>query len=229
MEKISPQDALQHLGGNKSVKVYVPTRGTGSLPFEGLAQLVSATVIKVNFPPDTLPRNVDPRGEFKLAIVSAGPTISVHGHVRQVVNDRQLLLEATEAYEHPQKREHFRIDVDVPVRYWRCSDEPDYIPELFRAPSERINLSGGGMMFTAEFAPAVGQKLGFELSIPGPPRTLVRCEGRVLRVVERGANAWGVAVHFIDLDDEDQETLISFCFSEQRRQLRTKVEVAGLR
>ncbi|KIH75643.1 PilZ domain-containing protein [Geoalkalibacter ferrihydriticus] len=227
MEKISPQAALQHLGGRKSVKVYLPTRGTGSLPFEGIAQPVTATVVKVSFPPDTLPRNIDPQGEFKLAIVVAGPTISVHGHIRQVVNDRQVLLEATEAYEHPQKREHFRIDVDVPVRYWRCSDEPDYIPELFESPRERINLSGGGMMFTAVLTMAVGQKLGFELSIPGPPREIVRCEGRVVRVVEQGAAGWSVAVYFTEIEDEDQETLISYCFSEQRRQLRTKVEVAG--
>ncbi|MDO3377868.1 flagellar brake protein [Geoalkalibacter halelectricus] len=227
MEKISPQAALQHLGGRKSVKVYLPTRGTGTLPFEGIAQPVTTSVIKVSFPPDTLPRNIDTAGEFKLAIAEAGPSISVHGYVRQVVNDRQVLLEAVEAYQHPQKREHFRIDVDVPVRYWRYSDEPDYRPEILQSPTERINLSGGGMMFVAEFKVAEGQKLCFELSIPGPPREIVRCEGRVVRVTERGESAWGVAVHFIDLDDEDQETLISYCFSEQRRQLRTKVEVAG--
>ncbi len=215
------------MGGKKSVKIYLPTKGAGSLPFEGTAQPVASTLIKVNFPPDTLPLNLDPDGEFKLSIQLVGPTVALHGLIKQIVNDRQLVLEVTEAYEHPQKREHFRIDVNVPVRYWRWSDEEDYRLELFQSPQERINLSGGGMFFVAEFAVAVGQKLGLELSLPGPPRAIVRCEGRVVRAVPQGEDKWGVAVYFTDIEDEDQEEIISCCFSEQRRQLRTKVDVLG--
>jgi c-di-GMP-binding flagellar brake protein YcgR len=36
-----------------------------------------------------------------------------------------------------------------------------------------------------------------------------------------------VALHFTDIEDEDQEEVISYCFAEQRRQLRTKVDVVG--
>jgi len=227
MERISPQDALQHLGGKKSVKVYLPTKGTGSLPFEGVAMPVAATLIKVNFLPDFVPNNIDQDGEFKLSIQVAGPTVALHGVVKQIVNDRQLVLEVTDAYEHPQKREHFRIDLDLPVRYWRHAEDEDGRPEIFQSPSERVNLSGGGIFFVAEFNPVVGQQLGLELSIPGPPRTVVRCLGRVVRSTPRGEKLWGVALHFTDIEDEDQEEVISYCFAEQRRQLRTKVDVVG--
>lgn len=229
MEKISLQVALQHLGGKKSVKVYVPTRGTGTIPLEGIAQPVTTSVIKVLFPPDALPTNVDPRGEFKLAIFVAGPTIAVHGRIRQIVNDRQLLLELREAYEHPQKREHFRIDVDLPVRYWRHEDGVEEPAEIFVSPSERINLSAGGMMLVVELAVELEDLLGVELRLPGPPREIVRAVAKVVRVVERGANRWAVGLCFIDLEKEARETLVSFCFAEQRRQLRTKVQVAGPR
>jgi c-di-GMP-binding flagellar brake protein YcgR len=50
----------------------------------------------------------------------------------------------------------------------------------------------------------------------------------VVRIVSRGENDLEVGLRFVEIDPDDRESIIVFCFAEQRRQLRDKVEVAGL-
>jgi c-di-GMP-binding flagellar brake protein YcgR len=127
-----------------------------------------------------------------------------------------------------QRREYFRVNVNFPVRYWHVAKDEAQIPPSVSVVRETINLSGGGMMIRVSTPLFTGKKLGLELDLPCSPRRRIRCVGQVVRIVSRGEKDLEVGLHFVEIDPDDRESIIVFCFAEQRRQLRDKVEVAGL-
>jgi hypothetical protein len=225
MLKVSISDAFEHIEGEKAVKIDVPQKGKSSLPLECIVRPVELPHLTARFQPDELPADIDLDEECLIIFNIGGPSISINARIERVVSGRLLVLEAIEAYQHPQKREHFRIDVDVPVKYWYLTgdEEPKPLPALRKT----VNLSGGGVMIGVSTPVSTGQKLGLELILPGPPRETIRCVGRVVRIIQRGENDLDVGLHFVEIDPDDQESIIAFGFAEQRKQLRDKVRVTG--
>lgn len=228
MENVPVQSTVEKIGERHPVKVYLPIQDGGKIPLEGIGHVEAATILRVNFSSESIPDNVNKMGEFRLFFNQGGPTFSLCGGIRQVVDENQIFLTVEEAFEHPQKRQHFRINVEVPVKYWK-DDDSVLVPEIRPALSDRVNLSAGGIMFKADINASPGEYLGLEISIPGPKPATVRCTGEIVRVSNRGRNSRDVALKFTEIEEQDQEKIFRFCFSEQRQQLRKKVEVAGMK
>ncbi|RNC67276.1 MAG: PilZ domain-containing protein [Desulfuromonadales bacterium] len=91
-------------------------------------------------------------------------------------------------------------------------------------PSFRANLSGGGMRIKVSELVEAGTLLEIILFLPHPQPRAVCAVAEVLRCQEitlsweRGTH-YHLSVKFILIGDSDRESVISYLFSEQRRQL----------
>lgn len=89
---------------------------------------------------------------------------------------------------------------------------------------QSINLSGGGFRFRIHQFAAPGTKMLVDLFLPvAPTRVIstlaevVRCNEIALRL-EKGTS-FSTAMQFLEIDENDRETIISFLFMEQRKGL----------
>ena len=69
------------------------------------------------------------------------------------------------------------------------------------------DLSVGGVYFDRAIPHPVGSKVELSFSLPGTDRTIV-CAGEVVNVPD--AHKYGMGVHFLDLQPEDEAGLIQF-------------------
>jgi len=89
---------------------------------------------------------------------------------------------------------------------------------------QSINLSGGGFRFRNHQFAAPGTRMLVDLFLPVAPTRVIstlaeviRCNEIALRL-EKGT-CFSTAMRFLEIDENDRETLISFLFMEQRKGL----------
>jgi len=55
---------------------------------------------------------------------------------------------------------------------------------------------------------------------------VIECVGKVVRTFNLGGTLQA-AMSFTDIEEDDQDAIVAYCFAEQRRQLRLKVHIMG--
>jgi c-di-GMP-binding flagellar brake protein YcgR len=119
----------------------------------------------------------------------------------------------------PEKREHFRISVVLPLHY-RLTGEPAGEP----SPAE-VNISGGGIGFvtTRQFNP--DDSLDLRLVLPDTQS--IHAAAKVVRIapIARDKSSHLVGARFTAIGDEDRERLISFIFRLQAERRRSHFDV----
>ncbi|ANA41226.1 MULTISPECIES: PilZ-like domain-containing protein [Geobacter] len=104
-------------------------------------------------------------------------------------------------------------------------------------PSARANLSGGGMRFRVSEEVASGTLMLVSLFLPHPQPRMICVLAEALRCSEitltlQAGTHYSLSMRFITISDKDREAVISYLFSEQRRELMSKsdrIQVGGRR
>lgn len=180
-------------------------------------------VLLAHFPDETFSvLSLDQQGKVFCFCSSHDMLFHIDAQIDKVLGERDLQLIVLGVKAYPQRRRFFRVDADVVLKYWPLEPVGRYANESERM---RINLSAVGMRFeTPQFLRHV-DKLGLELNLGGT-FGVVRCIGRVVRVsVIEDRRVEAVAIDFEEITRSEQEKIFRFCLTEQRRQIRLKVQV----
>lgn len=159
------------------------------------------------------------------------------------LSGRKLGLRLFGNVEEQQRRQYFRLDLSMPFRYavaeggkfeavvdaWLAEREKllargDNGKEIL---PEQANLSAGGIRFTTREKLDQGTYVTMTMFLATEPPRLVHTVGKVVRSnelqLEFGiAIRFTTALEFVCIDEGDRDAVITFLFSEQRRQLQRR-------
>jgi hypothetical protein len=85
-----------------------------------------------------------------------------------------------------------------------------------------VNISASGIRFTANEPHEAGEVVELKMLLPMSPPLGVIAYGQVARVEKLVSGGYGVALHFVDMDDETQETIIQYVLKRQRETMRNR-------
>lgn len=217
--------ALDHLKEYRVVQIDLPRNDGGSTVVDGVALATEPPVFEVTFLPDQLqPATFDDQAGCRVSFLAPnGSAQNLHAEVISVVSDTKLMLRALETFTHNQKRAYFRVDADLSVSYWPMADETTNAKSV-QTP---VNISGGGIRIPVKDAMREGSQVGLEIIVDNPRPRVIECVAVVVRAFRLGG-VMQLALRFVDIEEEDQDAIVAYCFAEQRKQLRLKVHMMGV-
>ena len=217
--------ALDHLKEYRVVQISLPRAGGEISVVEGVAMATDPPVFEVTFLPDQLqPSTFDDQSGCRLSFTAPnGSPQTLVAEVLKVVGETKLQLRALDSASHDQKRSHFRVDADIAVSYWPLDEEDANA----RSALKPVNLSGGGIRIPVQEALRDGCPVGLEIILDAPRPRVIECQASVVRSFRMGG-VQQLALKFVHIEEEDRDALVSYCFAEQRKQLRMKVHLSGL-
>ncbi|MCD6527773.1 MAG: PilZ domain-containing protein [Desulfuromonas sp.] len=191
---------------------------------EAVARIIAQPYLEVKFRPGELPMDkVRAGGKMLLSLDTRAGTVSMYAHIDEIVSPRVLRLLGAESFAFAQQREYFRVNTSIKVVYAKETLSSNPSPKV---PTATINLSGNGVLISVEEKLAVGDLFEVEFHLPDA-NSVVTCRSMIVRVDEKLRGGYEVAMKFHAIEPEDLDRLISFCLAEQRRLLRTKVQIVG--
>jgi len=101
----------------------------------------------------------------------------------------------------------------------------DDFRNLMQSSPRPVNVSATGLRMVSEQSLMVGDIIEIGLILPQVPLLFISTPGEVVRsklVRTGGRDAFAIALHFLDLSDNDREDLIRYLFKRQREQLRQR-------
>lgn len=104
-----------------------------------------------------------------------------------------------------ERRDYFRVDVALPVAYWREADHVQTKLDLMP-----VNISGSGMRFVAERPLAVGDQVSIRIGLPSG---IVPARAKVVRVQGKAETGSSVSMQFTAIGSHDQERLLEYMFA----------------
>ena len=216
---------LDHLNEYRVVKVVLPLQEGAQQLIDGVAKTTTPPQFEITFLPDQLnAENIETKDPCQISFDDAGTTKSIRAMITEVLSDAKLQLEMLESFTHAQKRAYFRVDADLSVSYWLLSESSP----LAKSINTPVNISGGGVRLPVDSALPEGTEIGLEIVLEIAQPRVIECVAQVVRTYDMGGGAKQVALSFVDIELEDQDAIVSYCLSEQRKQLRLKVQVLGL-
>jgi c-di-GMP-binding flagellar brake protein YcgR len=146
-----------------------------------------------------------------------------------------LVLDMPEQLDRVQRRQHFRLEIDLPIRY-------RIRPNALMKDSPRFqtthtkNISGGGLQISdldsVKLDPVKkGTMLDLLIELPDrnkDPQTIVahpviiECTGKVVSIRGNGDQKPAFGIEFSHIEEQDREKLINFIFEEQTLQMRMR-------
>lgn len=125
---------------------------------------------------------------------------------------------------HVQRREHFRVDAELPITFKLTNSEAP--PSFDERHAKTSNLSGGGLLFLTE-GPSGEEgelreraRLLIDFSIPSMARITSEAEivrTNVVRALRQSTIA-SVAAKFVGLSERERDKLIRYLFELQRNE-----------
>ena len=217
--------ALNHLKEYRVVKVTLPRLDGEESVVDGVAIAKAPPIFEITFLPDQLqPATFDEQAGCRISFTAPnGSQQNLSAEVVKVASDTQLQLRALATSSQPQQRAYFRVDAALSVSYWPIETE-DANAQSVQTP---VNLSGGGIRIPVKEAMPDGSKVGLEIIIDGPTPRIIECTATVVRSFLL-SGVTQLALRYIDIEEEDQDSLIAYCFAEQRKQLRLNVHMLGM-
>lgn len=135
------------------------------------------------------------------------------------------VIDKPEVIQRMQRRTHVRLEASLPVLYTILARPNDPNPELsaqqnmtvFRGRTQ--DISGGGSMLVLDQKLDSGTLVDMEVQLR--PRETINLLGEIVRIIkseERGriVEHW-TGVKFLDVNEREMDTIVSFIFEEQRR------------
>lgn len=215
--------ALDHLEDYRVVKVVLPLQEGAQQLIDGVAKITTSPQFEIIFLPDQFnPESLVTKDPCQVSFDVGGSTQSIRAMITEVLSGAKLQLEMVESFTHQQKRAYFRVDADLSISYWLLT-ETSPLAKSIRTP---INISGGGLRLPVDDTLPTGAEIGLEIVLEINQPRVIECVARVVRTLDMGGSKQ-VALSFVDIEQEDQDAIVSYCLSEQRKQLRLKVQVLG--
>jgi len=217
--------ALDHLKEYRVVQITLPRHDGESSLVDGVALAKDPPVFEVTFLPDQLqPATFDEQAGCRVSFVDPkGSKQQFSAEVINVASDTKLLLRALDSSGPAQKRAYFRVDAALSVSYWPI-DVEETSAQSVQTP---VNLSGGGIRIPVKEAMPDGSKVGLEIILDVPRPRVIECTAVTIRSFLL-SGVMQLALRFVDIEEEDQDALVAYCFAEQRKQLRLKVHMMGI-
>ncbi|EAT15849.1 PilZ domain-containing protein [Desulfuromonas acetoxidans] len=206
------------------LRVYILLADDVKVRLEAVARIIAEPYLEIKFRPDELPMDkVRIGGKLLLSLDTRVGTVSMYAHIDEVVNSRVLRVMGLESFAYSQQREYFRVNTAIKVVYSKETLSSNPSPKV---PTATVNLSGNGVLISAEEQFTAGDTYELEFHLPDA-NCLLFCKGLVVRVDEKLRGGYEVAMTYHSIEPEDRDRIISFCLAEQRRLLRTKVQIVG--
>lgn len=203
------------------VRINVPLIGRRVLALDCVPDDTTPPFFEVTFLPGQLPFDqIDVGGQCSLSFDVGGLVYVVRANIDRVIPPRRLRLAKVQSYSNIQKRDYFRVDAELSLFY--RTEEP---PLQRRIHNTTVNLSGGGIRFPVEGNFRMRDKVEVKLSLKGSPEVDTECTGRVVRIDEGQDGQVEIALAFVEISPKDRDRIISYCFSQQREQLRKRIKV----
>jgi hypothetical protein len=89
---------------------------------------------------------------------------------------------------------------------------------------ESINISGSGVLLNCDHPLEMNEL--YEITFYFPEQMPQKCTARAVRMHKKLRGGFEIALHYVAIEPEVRDILISFCLAEQRRALRTKVQIS---
>ena len=158
-------------------------------------------------------------------------TVSVATTIQAIKEPSSLELVARETTAHTQTRTFFRVDASTRVA------ASSVIPEemaregegSWRLLGDTVDLSGSGLLCSFSEPLAKGVQVKIELTLPTQGMEIITAFGHVVRSRKIENHLYHIALHFDRIDAESQDKIMACCFELQRRHLRMRVRLQGLK
>ena len=205
------------------LRAFIIQEDGSKVRLEAVARIIAEPYLELKFRPNELPIElIKMAGKILLSLDTRAGTVSMYTHVDEVISPRVLRVLGTESFSFAQQREYFRVNTAIKVLY--CKETMSSVLSTVEQ-SVTVNMSGSGTLISSESRAEMGDT--FELEFHVPEADPIECKGLVVRVDDKLRGGYELALHFHNIEHEDRDRVISFCLAEQRRQLRTKVQIAG--
>jgi len=203
------------------VRINVPLIGRRMLALDCVPESTDPPFFEVAFFPGQLPVDeIDMGGQCTISFDVGGLVYVVRANIDAIISPLRLRLANVQSYSNMQKREYFRVDTELSLLYQSDRDNEEQ-----PVPNAKVNLSGGGIRFPVEDRFRMRDKVDVKLSLKGLPEIDAECTGRVVRIDEGHDGGIEIALAFIEISPKDRDRIISYCFAQQRQQLRKRVKV----
>lgn len=217
--------ALDHLKEYRVVQIALPRVDGESTVVDGVARATDPPVFEITFLPDQLQSATfdDQTGCRITFTIENGSKQTLNAEVLTVVGDTKLMLRAMESFSQTQKRSYFRVDAALSVSYWPVDVDDGGACSV----QASVNISGGGIRIPVKESMSEGSKVGLEIILDVPRPRVIECVATVVRAFKL-EGSMQLALNYVDIEEEDQDAIVAYCFAEQRKQLRLKVHMMGI-
>lgn len=212
---------IELLADNQVVRINIPLIGRRVLALDCIPENTTPPFFEVSFVPDQLPVDeLDLGGQCTISFDIGGLVYVVRANIDKVLSSQRLRLANVQSYSNMQKREYFRIDTEVSLIYQTADHETGR-----EAPNTKVSLSGGGIRFPVDSKFRMRDKVDVKLCLKDFPEVDAECIGQVVRIDETHDGQMEIALSFVEISPQDRDKIISYCFAQQREQLRKRVQV----
>ncbi len=186
-------------------------------------RLTPSSLLDVRFEPNEfLLEELDRSGRCQVIFEAGRSFFSIRCRIKRVLEGGRLFLKAEAASKHGDPRHHFRVDADAYLRFWPVSSPRPDLSSLVP-----VNLSGGGLRFSTDSPPHLGQKTAIELVLPGKKAIFIECVGQVVGLSESPEGSCDVGLEIVQISSEHLDRLMEFCLGAKFRQMRAKTDFLG--
>jgi c-di-GMP-binding flagellar brake protein YcgR len=213
---------LKYMQDLPVVKVVIQTTTTSFLMECKIVSITPSYFEIELFPHQVGFSNVNYADSCVVSCEKGGQVFYIDARIDLIISEKCLRLVTRKVATRSQQRGYFRVDAVIYLKFWLVEKENEGQPNIVH---QRISLSGNGLRFTTEKPLYVGQLIPLELCLPDSETEVAQGVGRVVRVDDKGINVQEAALELVELEEDEQDKIISFCLAEQRKQLRMRVHV----
>ncbi len=223
---------LDEINVGSIVRTFFPLKKGGKLVLDGvIVKILPPSSLEVDFVPDQLSDAllIDNTENCLFTCEVGGEYRSFSAAVKKISAGCCVELELIETVTHMQNRNFFRIDVNLEVKLQQIRQRLRSAQPATFETGELINISGSGILGLFGETLEMGWRIRLEMILPGKPENVVNCGGYVVRAISRNDEEYEVAIYFDDIDQTTRDKIVSFCYAEERKQLRMRVKVRSSR
>jgi hypothetical protein len=222
------QDILETIADNKPVRAFLPLRTSEErYRVHCVYHRTTPPAFELLFSAGMLPVDaIDTDGTAIVSIDLGGPNLSIEAKIKAVKNEQVLEMVKIKSMSHAQMREFFRVDANAAVI--GRSFHPEIVndqDESWSLAGRTIDISGNGILVAFPQEPPMDSQIRLEITLPTSEQQTISVLARPVRSQKISDRYFEVAYHFVDIDNEDRDRIISCCLVLQRKLLRLRVQV----
>lgn len=126
-------------------------------------------------------------------------------------------MNATPPDSNEDKREYFRLTVNLPMAYQLEGETVSSTPT-----SMSLNLSGGGVGFVAQRKFNLDDLLLLKILLPSQPPIFARAKVVRTAQLEKNTTSHSIGAQFTDLDDKGKEQILKYLINTQLERRRER-------